>query len=271
MNRLKRLFSETRETGAKLLSTFVTAGYPERDSLPGLVSALAESGADFVEVGIPFSDPIADGPTIQSASFKALANGMTLSLALDQVGQIRKTCDIPLLLMGYFNPMLHFGLHELVKQAEEVGIDGFIIPDLLPEDYQRYHYAFDGASAGINFLVSPNTRSDRIPQIDTLTDSFVYCVSVTGVTGARRGVPGGILGFLDNLGATLSHPRMVGFGISEPGDAAAIASHCDGVIVGSAIIKALAQDGATGQDYTITRDLVSELKQALKGVGDGYR
>ncbi len=271
MNRLKKLFSETRQTGDKLLSTFITAGYPERDSMPGLVSALSEAGADFIEVGIPFSDPIADGPTIQSASYRALTNGMSLSLALDQVTQIRKTCDIPLLLMGYFNPMHHFGLKELVARAEDAGIDGFIIPDLLPDDFKRYQEAFGDAEIGVNFLVSPNTRRDRIPQIDAMTDAFIYCVSVTGVTGARHGVPAGILAFLDELDAKVSHPRMVGFGISEPADAATIANHCDGVIVGSAIIKALEQDEAAGQDYTITRKLVSDLKQALRGVTNGHR
>jgi len=269
MNRLKRLLEQSTNRGEKLLSAFVTAGYPELHGTADLVVALDQAGADFIELGIPFSDPIADGPTIQAASYQALQNGMNLKLLLEQVQEIRRRTDIPLLLMGYFNPLHHFGLETLVDQVESAGADGFIIPDLLPEDYGRFSGAFRGHDIGVNFLVSPNTRAERMSTVDSLTDSFVYCVSVTGVTGARTGVPAGIVDFLRDVRQRIRHPALVGFGISTGADAAAIATHCDGVIVGSAIIKALTEKAAGAGKYAAACGLVREIKDALTGVSNG--
>ncbi|MFQ5648415.1 MAG: tryptophan synthase subunit alpha [bacterium] len=266
MNRLLELFERNRREGKKLLSIFVTAGYPVLQGTPDLVCTLEQAGADFVELGLPFSDPIADGPTIQESSTRALENGMTLSLALRQVREIRERSNMPILMMGYFNPLFRYGLDRLVTDAEAAGVDGFIIPDLLPEDYSRFEHAFSGRNIGVNFLVSPNTAHARIQTVDRLTDAFIYCVSVTGVTGTRRGVPAGLIEFLAGMKESVVHPVLVGFGISNGEDAATLARHCDGVIVGSAVIKILSQPGEMAKKYELVSQFVGQLKESLKGV-----
>ncbi len=271
MNRLHALLKQSSRTGEKLLSIFVTAGFPEPDATVDIVRAIESAGADFIELGIPFSDPIADGPTIQAASHHALENGMTLKKTLTQLEQIRLVSDIPILLMGYFNPLYRYGLENLVSDAESAGADGFIIPDLLPEDSVRFSHAFRSSGLGINFLVSPNTSRERLRKVDEITNAFIYCVSAAGVTGMRRGVPPGILTFLQELQSQAQHPFLVGFGISNGQDAAAIARHCHGVIVGSAVINRLADETTSLQKrIEAVSNFVSDLKQSLKGVSHGH-
>ena len=219
MNRLTKLFECNRVQKQKLLSIFITAGYPKLESTPKLVNVLEDAGADFLELGVPFSDPIADGPTIQRASQRALANGMNLPILLEQVQMIRKNNQIPIILMGYFNTFMRYGLTKFMTDAQQVGVDGLIIPDLIPEEYRNFRGRFDHSTLGLNFLISPNTPLSRIKTIDNLTRDFIYCVSVTGVTGARRGVHDESVDFLRSLSAHVQNPYLVGFGISTPTDA----------------------------------------------------
>lgn len=252
-----------------MLSVYITAGFPQLESAPELASVLQNAGVDFIEMGIPFSDPIADGPTIQASSFAALQNGMTFRLALEQVRQIRKQNDLPIVVMGYLNPILQFGFKNLASAAQDVGIDGLIVPDLLPEDYGRMGRPLQDSPLAVNFLVSQNSAGDRVQAIDKLGGAFIYCVSVTGVTGARRGVPAGLLNFLDDLRKSTEQAVMVGFGISNGPDAAEIARHCEGVIVGSAVIKLLSGTERFDKKLENVQTFVKELKSALGGVKHG--
>jgi len=262
MNRLQTLIASKRERAEKLLSVFVPAGFPEMESTAAIVVMLEEAGADFVELGIPFSDPIADGPVIQQASQRALSNGMTLTKCLQQAARIRKNSDIPLLLMGYFNPIFAFGVAEFLQQAEACGVDGLIIPDLLPEEYARYRAVFKKSSLGVNLLVSPNTGIERIRQIDELTHTFVYCTSVTGTTGTRESVGDGLADYTERVRQNVKRPFFVGFGISSAPDAARVSQLADGIIVGSAVVKLL--DGTrSNRDLTGVSEFVADLKKAI--------
>lgn len=262
MRRLHKLIQAKKSAGDKCLSVFLPAGFPRADSTPRLVMGMQEAGVDFIELGIPFSDPIADGPVIQEASQIALRNGTTVERCFGIIDEIRRQSDLPIVLMGYFNPLLHFGIDNALRRAQACGVDGFIIPDLLPEEYLRFQPHFQGGP-GVNFLVSPNTNSERLRRIDALTDSFVYCVSVKGTTGARTGVAAGLEDYLRRVRRNVRHAFMVGFGISTPEDAAAISRLSDGVIVGSAVIKMLLQKpGAAGISGAI--ELVARIRQATK-------
>lgn len=263
MNRLQKLFVKNEKQREKLLSVFVTAGYPHLECTPELVCAVAEAGADFVEIGLPFSDPIADGPTIQQSSQVAIENGMNLSRVLEQVQTIRQLSEIPIVLMGYFNPILKYGLEKFVEDASAAELDGCIIPDLIPEEYLKFEQPFREKSLGVNFLISPNTSKTRIRSIANLTHAFVYCVSVTGITGARQGVPPGIIDFLRSLKGMVERPYLVGFGISNSDDAAEIARHCDGVIVGSAIMKILSRKVNHKEKLKLVSQFVGDLKSSL--------
>jgi tryptophan synthase alpha chain len=265
LSRLSELFEETKDR-EKLLSIFVTAGYPECESTPDLVWRVEEAGADFVEVGFPFSDPMADGPTIQKSSEVALANGVTLPMVLEQIGTIRERSQIPVVLMTYLNPVLAYGLEPLLRDAKSVGVDGFIIPDLIPEEWRRLCGKDSKYQIEANFLISPITPEARIATIDKLTSDFLYCVSVTGVTGARHGMPPGLAEFLKRTSSQTTHPLLVGFGVSKPADARNIAQYCDGVIVGSALISQFEQHATENEAFASITNLVGELKSALKGV-----
>lgn len=266
MTRLTALLQDSQQKQEKLLSVFITAGFPHLESTVDLVLALESAGADCIELGMPFSDPIADGPTIQQSSQIALQNGMTLSKWLEQVHEIRKVSEIPMVFMGYLNPILKFGLRSFIQQAADAGADGFIIPDLPPEEWLTLADELNGIHTGLNFLISPNTPDLRIQQVDRLTCDFIYCVSVTGITGARQGVPFRLIQFLQRVKRLVTHPFMVGFGISNPEDARQIAKHCHGVIVGSAVIKLLLETPDLVKGQKLVEHFVKNIKIALKGV-----
>jgi tryptophan synthase alpha chain len=263
MNRLQRVLDDAREKDRKLLSVFVTAGFPQRDMTPKVVEVISEAGADFVEIGMPFSDPLADGPAIQEASQVALSNGMTTRRLLDQLEGIRRHVDIPLLLMGYINPILKFGLVDFVRQAAEVGVDGFIIPDLPPEESEEFLAQARGQGLSMVFLAAPNTSDARLRQIDEMTDSFVYCVSVTGVTGERSEVAQETVTFLERCRSLLKNPYLVGFGISGGAQARRFSELAHGVIVGSAVIKRLGENAPIEDRLERAASLVREVRRAL--------
>lgn len=265
MNRIQNTFQNAQKKDEKILSVFITAGYPALDSTAELVWRLQDSGADVIEIGVPFSDPIADGPTIQHASKIALDNGMSLSLALEQIDFVRQKSAIPIILMGYINPFFKYGLDRFIKDATAAGVDGLIIPDLLPEELGILKGLLNSSNFGVNFLVSANTPPSRIKKIDKLTSDFIYCVSLTGVTGRRTGVPSGLIDFVQSIRPVVAHPLLVGFGISNPKDAKEIAQNADGVIVGSAVLDLITESDGPSEMLSAVGDFVQSLKLALKG------
>ena len=260
MNRIAARFAELRKRKGKGLALFLTAGFPKLNSTPHLVKSLEEGGADFVELGMPFSDPLADGPIIQESSARALENGVTLESILHDVQTIRRNSAIPIVLMGYLNPILNFGERRFFAEAARAGVDGVILPEVPLEEYGRFSAFLEGNGLDGILLVTPASPVERIRAIDMASSGFLYCVSTTGVTGARgSGAPA------DYLKKVKSHseknPLMVGFGISTPDDAKAYASVSDGVIVGSALIRFL----SSSPSHTDIVDWVKRYKAILRG------
>jgi len=240
MNQLTISLDQLRRDGRKALSLFVTAGYPSISLTVPLVLELAKAGADMVELGIPFSDPVADGPTIQISSEIALRNGVTLYKTLEMAQEIRKKSNIPLVLMGYANPILAFGLENYLTTCTEVGIDGTIIADLPLEESDEYRRLAKEKNVATIFLAAPTTPEHRLVQLDNCSTGFLYCVSITGVTGERKGLANQVEAFLQQARAFVkNNPLLVGFGISTPEDARLVARYSDGVVIGSALIKVL--------------------------------
>lgn len=240
MSRIQRLFDTKALTPA--FTFFVTAGYPEAGCTPGLVRTLEQSGADMVELGMPFSDPLADGPTIQLASETAIANGTTIAGIFDMVREIRASSDIPLVLMGYVNPVMRYGMDRFFRDAAQAGADGVILPDVPLEESAAFKAACVANGLDLIQLVAPTTPDDRMRAVDEASSGFVYCVSVTGVTGARDGadVAASVDRFKDRVKANIrKNPVQVGFGIRSHEDAKRMGSGFQGVIIGSALIDAI--------------------------------
>jgi len=241
MNRIQSVF-ENRKGDEKLMSLFITAGYPDLDSTTDLILGFEKNGADIIELGMPFSDPLADGPTIQHSSDVAIQNGITMNRIFEMVQKVRKESEIPIILMGYMNPVLRYGVQNFTKKAAEAGVDGLIIPDIpLEEDGMIKEHAKKNGLDVIH-LVAPNTSDARMKLADENSQGFVYCVSVTGVTGARDGdeVSKSVSRFIERVRANITtNPVMVGFGIKSYKDAKSIASNADGFIVGSALIDTI--------------------------------
>ena len=237
--RLNDLLAEKSNTGEKVLSIYVTAGFPEKDATTDIIFALIESGVDFIELGMPFSDPIADGPVIQNASQKALDNGITMMEIFDTVKTIRQQSNIPILLMGYTNPVLHYGLDAFIQKAAEVKVDGFILPDWPLEESIEYIDLLKKNDLDLIHLVAPNTPQDRISLIDNKSTSFVYCVAYTGVTGLNSQITDETKTFLNHLKTNLKHPFIVGFGVKTHEDFKNYTQYANGVIVGTRFIRLL--------------------------------
>jgi len=252
---LQRQLKEQAAQGRKLLVPYLCAGFPsEAETLP-LLAALAEGGADAIELGIPFSDPLLDGPVIQAASQLALAGGMTLPRALGLARSFTAHHRTPLLLMSSFNPLLRLGPEAFARRAREAGIAGCILPDLPPEA----QYLLPGAPPLVQ-LVAPNTPEDRILELARLEPPFLYGVSVFGVTGARIGLADYTLPFLRRVKAATDLPVLAGFGVSTPEQAREVAAACDGVIVGSALLRTL---DAAADRVQAARDFVRSFRMAL--------
>ena len=224
------------------MSLFLTAGFPDLESTVDLVLGFEENGADIIELGIPFSDPLADGPTIQYSSDVAISKGITIDKIFGMVAEIRKKSEIPIILMGYMNPVLRYGVKAFCEKASEVGVDGLILPDIPVEESGLIEEEAQANNLPIIYLVAPNTTNERMQLADEKSGGFVYCVSVTGVTGARDGkeVSDSVSKFIERVRTNVTrNPVMVGFGIKSHEDAQNIASNADGFIVGSALIDAV--------------------------------
>jgi len=235
--RLNELIQDKISHNQKLLSIFITAGFPEIDSTKDIILALDEAGVDFIELGLPFSDPIADGPVIQKASDQAIENGVNLENIFKMMTEIRKSSQIPIILMGYLNPINKMGMEKFIQQANQASIDGLIIPDWELEENQKYRDMLEEYNLDIIHLIAPNTPSDRINTINDVSSSFIYCVAYTGVTGQDNKPTGKTDSFLQNIRNELSHPLMIGFGIKNHQDYVTYTNYADGVIIGSAFVQ----------------------------------
>ncbi len=242
MNRIDELFARK---DSNILNIYFTAGYPNLDDTTSIISALDKSGVDMVEIGMPYSDPMADGPTIQESGSVALANGMTLSILFDQLAHIRDHTAMPLLMMGYLNQMMQFGVERFLNKCRAVGIDGLIIPDLPIEIFEKeWKLKIEGSGLHTIFLITPQTASDRIKKIDAVSRGFVYMVSDASITGAKSGISEAQIQYFDRIATmNLQNPRLIGFGISNHHTFNQACQYANGAIIGSAFIKMLASSG----------------------------
>tara|TARA_Y100000815_G_C13304023_1_gene485738 strand:- start:851 stop:1612 length:762 start_codon:yes stop_codon:yes gene_type:complete len=241
MNRINQKLAEDK----KLLSIYFTAGYPSKNDTVSIIQELEKSGIDMIEIGLPFSDPLADGPTIQESSTAALKNGMTTSLLFEQLKDIRESISIPLIIMGYFNPVLQFGVEKFCAKCEEIGIDGLILPDLpLAEYEEHYKPIFDKHNLRNIFLITPQTSDERIQQIDEASNAFIYMVSSASTTGKTSGFGDAQTAYFDRISALeLKNPQIVGFGINNAETFTSATAKAKGAIIGSAFIKHLTEEG----------------------------
>lgn len=255
MNRIDKLFTEKKNN---ILSIYFTAGYPDMNSTVTILKALEASGAEMIEIGIPFSDPMADGPVIQQSNQKALRNGMNIKLLFSQLKNIRNEVKIPLVLMGYLNPVLQFGIENFCKSSMEAGIDGIILPDLPPQYYvDNYKAVFDKHKLHNILLISPQSSSERISEIDRISSGFIYMVSSSAVTGSGGNFSADQLLYFKRISEmTLSNPRLIGFGISNHETFLNSVKYANGGIIGSAFVKVLGSKG----------DMIRNINEFIKEI-----
>ncbi len=257
MNRIAKIFTKP---GYRALVAYLTVGYPDLKSTLEIVPMLAEAGCDIVELGIPFSDPLADGTTIQEASFRALRSGVNPKTCLDIAQQLRGKVDIPLVFMTYYNPVLHFGLESFCVACAEAGVDGLIIPDLPPDEATDLDAFTKKHQLDLIFLLTPTSTTERIRLVAQKSRGFIYLVSLTGVTGPRENLPAELEDFVSRVRKETPQPLCVGFGISTPDQAHRVGQVADGVIVGSRLIQLIRDEDSP---YRHTRSFVKSLREAL--------
>lgn len=248
--------------GRKALVGYVTVGYPNIEATLKVVPMLAESGCDIVELGIPFSDPLADGVTIQNASFRALQNGVTPEVCLETARKLRRKVNIPLVFMTYYNPVLSYGIDKFCAASVKSGIDGFIIPDLPPEEGRKLEQSTHHCNLDLVYLLSPTSTEERIRLVAERSRGFIYLVSVTGVTGTRGKLPTNLASFVSRVRKVAKQPLCVGFGISTLAQAKQVARAADGIIVGSRIIQLMEED----RSLKSLGDFIKSLRHALDEV-----
>ncbi|MFV9552026.1 tryptophan synthase subunit alpha [Algibacter sp. PT7-4] len=249
MNRIQTKLQEDK----KLLSIYFTAGYPNIDDTVTIIENLEKNGVDMIEIGLPFSDPLADGPTIQDSSTKALQNGMTTEVLFKQLKDIRKTVNIPLIIMGYFNPMFQYGVEAFCKKCRDIGIDGLIIPDLPVDVYhEEYQAIFEKYGLTNVFLITPQTSDKRIRYIDSISNGFIYMVSSASTTGAQSGFGNVQTQYFERIAnMNLKNPQVIGFGISNNETFTQATEYAKGAIIGSAFVKHVTNQGVNTIDAFI--------------------
>ncbi|HHV86081.1 MAG TPA: tryptophan synthase subunit alpha [Petrimonas sp.] len=255
MNRIDKLFQQGKNN---ILSVYFTAGYPNLNDTVPVIQSLEKNGVELIEIGIPFSDPMADGPVIQTSGTEALKNGMSLRVLFRQLSQIRSSVQIPLVLMGYLNPILQFGFNEFCSEAQRCGIDGVIIPDLPFAEYMKeYKAVAEKHGLHIIMLITPETSDERIRLIDSNTGGFIYMVSSASVTGAKNTFSDADLAYFSRVNAMqLQHPRLIGFGISNRDTFEAACKNASGAIIGSKFVSLL------GSEKSVD-DAVEKLKKSI--------
>lgn len=264
MSRIEERFAGLAQAGDGALVAFAVAGHPSVGGFAASLPAMADAGADVIEVGIPFSDPLADGPVIQAASQRALDNGVTPAGVLDLVATFRRTHQTPLVLMTCYNPIFRYGVARFAEDCGMVGVDGVIVTDLPPEEAQEWVAAARANAVDTVFLLAPTSSPQRIEVVADLARGFVYCVSRMGVTGARRDLPTDLRELVDRIRAHTPKPIAVGFGISEPHHVAQVCAAADGAVVGSALVSLMEQADGNELPQVVGR-FVEELKAAARG------
>jgi tryptophan synthase alpha chain len=259
MERLKHAFERLRTAGETGLVPYITAGDPDLETSASLVLELERAGADVVELGVPFTDPLADGPSVQAATERALASGTTLEQILDLVRDLRERTQIPIVLMTYYNPALAYGIERLAGRARVAGVDGFIMTDLPPEEAAPWKAVADRHGLATIFLLAPTSPTERLRLASRMSSGFVYCVSRTGVTGARAALPEDLQALLQRIRAETSQPIAVGFGISRPEHVAQVGQWADAAVVGSAVVDLVGRYGREAPG------LVAQFVRQLKG------
>jgi len=252
-NKIDQLFAEKK---GKILSAYFTAGFPQLEDTMLIMRSLQEGGADMIEVGIPFSDPVADGPTIQQSNKIALDNGVTLKKIFEQINQVKEKIHIPVLLMGYLNPIYQYGIRKFCQDCSKAGVSGLIIPDLPINEYQNnYQDIFESNGLFNIFLITPETSHDRLEVIDNISHGFIYMVSASSTTGARKGLKAEQINYFKRIRKmNLKTPRLIGFGISDKNSFTIASQYAHGAIIGSAIIKLLAET------KNIENDIISYIR-----------
>ncbi|MBA3071877.1 MAG: tryptophan synthase subunit alpha [Nitrospirae bacterium] len=259
MNRIEKLFKKLKAQNKKAFIPYVMAGDPSIEKTKEIVLMFEECGADIVELGVPFTDPLADGPTIQRAAERALKNGVTLKKVIAIVKDLRQKTKIPLVLMTYYNPVFKYGEKRFIADAKDAGVDGVIIPDLPPDEAGEFIRLAKNAAIASIFLLAPTSTEDRIKKVASSSTGFIYYVSITGITGAQLLLDGSIEKSINGIRRITDKPVAVGFGVSTPDEAKAVAVISDGVIIGSAIVK----KAQVSLDKELS-DFVLKLREAIK-------
>lgn len=262
MNRIDKKFSILKKEGRKALITFITAGDPDIETTYDIVLTLEEAGADIIELGIPYSDPLADGPTIQASAQRALNKGIKIPDIMEMVKKIRLKSDIPLIYLVYYNSIFKYGIQKFLKESNDAGIDGLIIPDLPIEERKDISEVSDRYNIYLIPLVAP-TSKERIKLITENGKGFVYCVSITGVTGAREDIGTDIEEYMKTVSQYTNMPKALGFGISTPEMAKKIKDFSDGIIIGSALVERIAKEYNKSEMLQEVKSFVSSLKEVL--------
>ena len=257
-SRIEKTFKRLKKEGKKAFIPYVMAGDPSLERTKEIVLLFEECGADIVELGVPFSDPLADGPTIQRASERALKNGVTLRKVVSLVKDLRQVTRIPTVLMTYYNPVFKYGIDNFIKDAKDAGVDGMIVPDLPPDEAEDFIQQSRKAAIDTIFLLAPTSTEDRIKKVAKASSGFIYYVSITGITGSSLLLDGSMEELILNIRKYTDRPIAVGFGVSTPVEASAVARVSDGVIVGSAIVKRLHETPDELKYYLIS------LREAIK-------
>ncbi len=259
MNRIKKKFDLLRSKNEKALITFLTAGDPDIKTTSDMILVMEESGADIIEVGIPYSDPLADGPVIQDSSARSLRNGTKIKDVMNCVKEVRSKSDIPLAFLAYYNSIFKYGIERFISESLTIGVDGFIIPDLPIEEREELASKLRGTDISLIPLVAP-TSKERIKRIVESADTFIYCVSVNGVTGIRDSISTDLKNYMEAIRQFTPLPRALGFGISNPSIVKNVKGLCEGVVVGSAIVNLISKSTDRAQEV---KEFVSEMKGAL--------
>jgi tryptophan synthase alpha chain len=263
MSRIKRRFSALKTKGEKALICFLTAGDPHLEKTREIILGMEAAGVDCLEIGVPFSDPTADGPIIQAASQRALKNGATLAGILDMIESLRKTSEIPIVLFGYYNPIFRYGPERFAQNAKEAGVDGILVVDLPPEEAPELRQYTDPAGIDFISLIAPTTNTNRVKQIAAHATGFLYYISITGVTGTAKPQVQEVKKDVERIRKATKLPLAIGFGISTAQQAAEIAPYADGIVIGSALVKMIAENTQQSDLVSVVSQYAREMKEAI--------